>query len=189
MKNLIFFATGNKHKFREAKAILASFNISLAHLDAKIVEIQANDISEIAMNRAILVRRMYKIPVIVEDAGLFVRALGGFPGPYSSYVYNTIGNRGILKLMQGITDRKATFRSIVAYSEAGLMKPRIFKGETQGKVSHEERGSLWGFDPIFIPDEAGGRTYAEMGSEEKNNISHRRKSLEGFAKWFLKRRR
>jgi len=61
-----------------------------------------------------------------------------------------------------------------------------FIGEVPGKISHEEKGKVWAFDPIFIPDKEGGKTYAQMGTVEKNRISHRRKALESFAQWYLK---
>jgi len=120
----------------------------------------------------------------VEDAGLFVEALKGFPGPYSAYVYRTLGTRGILKLMENVEDRAASFRSVVVFSSPEH-QPVCFSGEVKGRISMEERGdSGFGFDPIFEPEAGDGRTFAEMTTEEKNRYSHRAEALRRFAKWY-----
>jgi len=119
-------------------------------------------------------------PFFIEDSGLFIKALNGFPGVYSSYVFKTIGNEGILKLMRGVEDREAKFVCVIAYNDG---KVRIFKGEVVGKISNEMRGEHgFGYDPIF---EYNGRTFAEMG-EEKDLVSHRRRAADEFFSWLAK---
>ena len=180
----VYFATTNSHKFEEARLILTEYGIEVLRLDAKGQEIQAKTIEEIAMASAKYVARRRKTPAIVEDAGLFVEALNGFPGPYSSYVNQTIGNKGLLKLLEGITNRRAEFRSAVAFSGPTT---KCFSGVVFGNISNEERGSSgFGYDPIFEPLEGGGRTFAEMAMEEKNTHSHRAKALRSFAEWYCK---
>jgi len=180
----VYFATTNSHKFEEARLILTEHGIEVLRLDAKGQEIQAKTIEEIAMASAEYVARRRKTPVIVEDAGLFVEALNGFPGPYSSYVNQTIGNKGILKLLGGITNRRAEFRSAVAFSGHTM---KCFSGVVYGNISYEERGSGgFGYDPIFKPTEDRGRTFAEMTAEEKSRYSHRAKALGKFAEWYRK---
>ena len=112
---VIFFATNNIHKFDEARKVLAEYKIAVGMLRVKALEIQSNSLEEIAKTSVADAFKRCNLPVIVEDAGLFINALGGFPGPYAAYVYRTIGNRGLLKLMENIENRKARFHSVIVY--------------------------------------------------------------------------
>ena len=183
---VIFFATGNFHKFDEARRILAKYNIAAGMLRVKNVEIQSDSLEEIATASAVDAFNRCHLPVIVEDAGLFVDALKGFPGPYAAYVYKTISNPGILKLMENVDDRKATFRSAIAYYD-GQSAPVWFDGEATGRIANDEIwGNLktgFGFDPIFQP-EGSEKTFAEMTIEEKNGFSHRANAIRKFAEWY-----
>jgi XTP/dITP diphosphohydrolase len=131
------------------------------------------------------------LPIIVEDAGLFIGALNGFPGPYAAYAYKTIGNRGLLRLMENVENRKAEFQSVVAYFDAEPKSPICFKGEVAGEIVKEERRgdckSGFGFDPIFKPASCN-KTFAEMSLTEKNKYSHRAKAFRNFAEWYKKLR-
>jgi len=180
----IFFATRNRDKLKEVQAILSSYGISVEWLETGKLEVQTDSLRKIARVGVLSLSRKGWSPVLVEDTGLFIEALKGFPGPYSSYVYRTIGNKGVLRLMEGVQNRKAVFRCVVAYRSRGG-KPLTFQGEAWGTIAYEERGVHWGFDPIFEHGEAGGLTYAEMGSAKKNTLSHRRKALDKFADWYL----
>ena len=103
MKRLqIFFATSNAHKVKEINFFLrGSYPIEAKHLNYKGFEIQAEHVEDIAKRSAIQAVRVHKIPLFVEDTGLFIKALKGFPGSYARYVNDTIGIRGILKLLEG----------------------------------------------------------------------------------------
>ena len=182
-----FFVTGNVHKFHEARNILSRFNIATAMLNVEAVEIQDDDIKTIAQTSALDAVHKYGLSVFVEDAGLFIKALKGFPGPYSNYIYRTIGTRGILKLMEEASQRDAYFHSIVAFSDPDKKtEPFCFEGRVQGKITHEERGQQgFGFDPIFQPLAEKGKTFAQMQTEEKNRYSHRAQALQKFAKWYM----
>lgn len=182
---VIFFATGNVNKFMEAKAVLSSYGIAVGMLRLKTLEIQSEDLEEIARVSVIEAFRRLGLPVIVEDAGLFVEALNGFPGPYSSYVYKTIGNIGLLKLMENMENRKAIFCSVVAYLSDEMESPICFKGEVKGEITTISRGACmgFGFDPIFKP-EGSKKTFAEMSIQEKNCYSHRARALRKFAEWY-----
>jgi len=182
---IAFFATSNIHKFMEARVLLAEYNIAAAALlKAKAREIQDDNIENVAKASALEAAEKCNMPVIVEDAGLFIEALSGFPGPYSSYVYRTIGTRGILKLMNGVEKRDAYFRSVVAFCDPEN-SVKCFDGRAMGRISQKERGgSGFGFDPIFEPL-SGGKTFAEMTTEEKNRHSHRAKALRKFARWYV----
>lgn len=125
-------------------------------------------------------------PVFVEDSGLFIKALNRFPGPYSSYVYQTLGLSGILKLLSSVQDREAEFKSVIAFCDQKHTL-KCFLGSVQGTISYEARGvSGFGFDPLFEPNCGGGKTFAEMSVEEKCLISHRGIVLRKFAKWYKK---
>lgn len=120
--------------------------------------------------------------MFVEDAGLFIDALKGFPGVYSAYVLNTLGNDGILKLMKDIENRGATFRSTIAMitKEDEIL---IFQGFTEGCISLSKKGEEWGFNPIFIPKNSNNRTYAEL-EKDKIRFSHRIRSLKKMKEHF-----
>ena len=126
----------------------------------------------------------------MEDAGLFIEVLNGFPGPYSAYVFKTIGNKGVLQLMQNCENRKAEFQSVVAYYSKELESPICFKGKTVGDLSRKvivgELKYGFGFDPIFKPKEKSRKTFGEMSVIEKNKYSHRAKALRKFAEWYQK---
>jgi XTP/dITP diphosphohydrolase len=186
---VIFFATGNFHKFNEARMILSGCNIAVGMLRMKGAEMQSDSLVEIAQSSAREAFKRCGLPVIVEDAGLFIEALKGFPGPYAAYAYKTISNRGLLKLMENVENRRAMFRSAIAYCDSEAEAPVVFEGEAEGEVTvNERRGngkSGFGFDPIFRPS-GSGKTFAEMIIEEKNGFSHRAMAFRKFAEWYKK---
>ena len=179
----VYFATSNEGKIQEARTVLSPYGIRVVPFDGKGVEIQAETVSEVAAFSARAASRRYDRALIVEDAGLFVEALGGFPGPSSSYAYKTVGIRGILALLEGARSRRARFRSAVAFC-APEGEPVVFEGEMAGRLSTSPSGENgFGFDPIFIP--AGGRrSVGALTLEEKCAVSHRGKSLRKFASWY-----
>jgi XTP/dITP diphosphohydrolase len=184
LSRLLYFATSNKHKFNEAKDILKDYEIDLRMINRKVEEIQSDDLRKIALHALKKAFIIDKLPMIVEDAGLFIKELNGFPGPYSSYVYKTLGIDGIIKLMSGKKDRDAEFRSVVAFGSSSIVK--TFQGIVKGKITIRPKGELgFGFDPIFIP-RGSKKTFAEMILEDKNRYSYRSIALRKFAKWFVK---
>ncbi|UCF59532.1 MAG: XTP/dITP diphosphatase [Candidatus Bathyarchaeota archaeon] len=179
-----FFVTGNIHKFNEVRHVLAKYKVATALLRAKASEIQDDNIENIAKASVRDAVERCRLPIFVEDAGLFIDALNGFPGPYSSYMYRTIGIKGILKLMKEVEKRNAYFHSVIAFCSP-KESPKCFHGKVKGKISQEERGnSGFGFDPIFKPSDSPNRTFAEMATEEKNKFSHRAQALRKFAEWY-----
>ncbi|MBS7623107.1 XTP/dITP diphosphatase [Candidatus Bathyarchaeota archaeon] len=179
----LVFVTSNRDKVIEAKRILQACGVQFKHLSLRYPEIQDSSLRKIALTSAISVYRRLRQPLFTEDSGLFIEALGGFPGPYSSYVQETIGNIGILRLMEGVRNRSSRFESVVAYVESPR-KNQVFTGSVEGRISIEERGSRWGFDPIFIPS-GTDLTFAEMGPEAKQKLSHRAIALGKFASWLI----
>jgi XTP/dITP diphosphohydrolase len=187
-RKVIFFATGNVNKFNEARHILRQFGVAVGMLKLKGDEIQSDSLKDIAQKSVLYAYQQCKLPIFVEDAGLFIETLNGFPGPYAAYVYKTIHNSGILKLMQNNPNRKADFRSVIAYCDDQTVgQPLCFEGEVNGEITPIERReqgkSGFGFDPIFQPD-GRQKTFAEMTIEEKNGYSHRAMAIRRFAEWY-----
>jgi XTP/dITP diphosphohydrolase len=183
----IFFATNNINKFNEARRVLGEFKIAVGMIRAKSLEIQSDSLEEVAEASVMDAFRRCNLPIVVEDSGLFVDALKGFPGPYAAYVYRTVGNRGLLKLMENVGERKARFESVVAYFSGEVWEPVCFAGAVAGSIALSERRKNvetgFGFDPIFIPS-GHRRTFAEMSVEEKNQDSHRAEAFRKFGEWY-----
>ena len=179
-----YFVTSNVHKFQEARRVLSEYKIATAKLKVGAIEIQDDNLENIAKTSALDAVKNCGLPIFVEDAGLFVEALNGFPGPYSAYAYRTVGTKGILKLMNNIKNRSAHFQSVIAFTSPEE-QPTCFHGKVTGKISSQERGtSGFGYDPIFEPSKGDGRTFAEMTTTEKNQYSHRAEALRKFAEWY-----
>jgi XTP/dITP diphosphohydrolase len=178
----ITFITGNQHKVKEARGICQLFNIKVDNYNLGYPEIQG-ELDDVARYGASYAAEKLQKPVIVEDAGLFIKSLGWFPGTYSSYVQDTIGNPGILKLMENVQDRYAEFRSVIGF-QTPKTEPEIFLGVVKGQIALEELGNNgFAFDPIFVP-QGYEETFGQLTSDVKNQFSHRRRSLEKFAIYY-----
>jgi len=179
MRQMIF-VTGNPHKVKEAGAILSPLGITVVQNDCGYPELQEDEIERIAAFGAEWAANKLNKEVMVDDSGLFIPALGGFPGPYSAYVFDKLGNVRILKLMEDESNRSAIFRCVIGYCRPGE-KALIFRGEVKGKIARESRGNAgFGYDPIY---DVGGETFGEMNEIEKNRLSHRYIALTKFAEW------
>jgi len=184
---VVYFVTSNAHKFVEARKFLFQYNISTTKLNVGAIEIQDDHLENIAKYSVLDAVKKCKVPVFVEDAGLFIESLNGFPGPYSKYVYQNVGLKGVLKLMNNVTNRRAHFKAVICYGGPNE-QPTCFVGKVEGNISTELRGDQgFGYDPIFVPSEGDGRTFAEMNLNEKNYHSHRSRALKQFAEWFSNR--
>ncbi|HDM25429.1 non-canonical purine NTP pyrophosphatase, RdgB/HAM1 family [Euryarchaeota archaeon ex4484_162] len=183
----IYFVTSNNGKYNEAKEKLKGIkNIQLEQKIINYPEIQTDTLEEVAEYGIKYLKDKLKKPFILEDAGLFIEHLKGFPGVYSAYVFKTIGCKGILNLLHDIEKRDAYFKSVIGFYNPEAKEMKIFKGISRGKISLEIRGTNgFGYDPIFIP-EGESRTFGEMKINEKNKYSHRGKSFEKLAS-FLKK--
>ena len=171
--------TGNRGKAAEAASALADV-ARVEHVDVPVLEVQADDLGVVAWHKANALLGRVQEPYFVDDGGLFVDALKGFPGVYSAPTLKTIGADGILRLMQGRADRAARFECVVGYVEHGEVG--LFKGRCDGRIAEAPSagGHGFGFDPIFVPS-GETRTFAEIPTAEKNGISHRGKALAGLA--------
>ncbi len=183
----IYFITSNKGKVNEATSKLKPYGYSIVQKDYGYPEIQTETLEEVARFGVNHIQSSgIDHPFILEDAGIFIEALKGFPGVYSSFVYYTIGLDGILALLKLTPEEKRTarFQSVFAYATPkGEMK--LFQGECVGIITQKKRGKKgFGYDPIFCP-KGFDKSFAEMETEEKNKVSHRGKSLEKLVS-FLK---
>ena len=149
------------------------------HIKTEYPEIQADNLEATIVPGLEWLIERYDRPLFIDDSGLFVDALKGFPGVYSSYVFKTVGCQGILRLMHGVEDRNARFECCIGYMEPGG-DPFIAKGVARGSISHEMAGTGgFGYDPIFVP-EGHSRTYAQIDVAEKNTMSHRGRAVAKF---------
>ncbi len=182
----ISFVTGNMNKYEEIAQLGKSYGIKVKWINYSKFEIQSNNLESIAEFSAIAAYSAFSVPLIVEDSGLFIDSLRGFPGPYSAQVYDTIGLNGILKLLSGSANRRARFETVMCYASSSGLK--IFKGIVKGSIAKEiSKGRAFGYDPIFIP-EGRTKTFSELDIAEKNRLSHRAKAFGAFAKYFLSAR-
>ena len=173
--------TGNTNKAAEVAAFFTGI-ADIIHVSLDLPEYRSDDVGEIARGKAQYAYSQLKIPLIVDDTGLFIDALKGFPGPYAAFVLQSIGNTGILKLMEGIPDREARFTTAIAFADEGGI--HVFKGTIEGRITSVPQGTDgFGYDPIF---DVGGKTLADMSLEEKNRISHRARALTAFHDWFVR---
>ena len=175
------FVTTNEHKRREVQQILG---VALEGADLDLPEIQAIDPAEVAAEKARAARKALgdtDLPVLVEDSGLMVDAWGGFPGALTKWVMQSVGNEGLLRMLDSGEDRSARAVCVVALAEADG-RVRMFRGEVGGTVAESPRGEGgFGYDPVFVP-EWSSMTYAEMG-EGKNTDSHRARAFRAVKEW------
>ena len=179
----LHFVTTNQNKYLESQFVLQQYDISIEFYNAVLTEIQNDSIEVIAIEKAKSAFAKISKPLIVEDDGLFIHELNSFPGQYSSYVYKTNGNNGILKLLLNSKRRSAIFRSFFTFYD-GKKNPKSFKGEIHGRISDRITEGGWGYDPIFIPT-GFDLTFGQLEiRNRKTDFSHRTKALNQFAKWY-----
>ncbi len=172
--------THNRHKYEEMKKIIPSLEM----VDMEYPEIQADSIEEVVEFALNYLSERIEGNFIIDDSGLFIHSLNDFPGVYSAYVFRTLGNRGILKLMEDVEDRRATFKTVIGMRVEG--QNFKFIGLCHGEIAREMRGNNgFGYDPIFIP-EGYKKTFAEMSTEEKNKVSHRGRAIRKVASFMEK---
>jgi Xanthosine triphosphate pyrophosphatase len=206
------YVTTNEGKIREAREYLGEETIEQRDFDY--TEIQAPELEPIAAAGAREAYQRMAGPVIVDDAGLFIDDFEGFPGPYSSFVENTIGVERVWELAQQIDSAQASFRCVLAYCDGKsveaspdpidrteraatvahgdfeeadqdtLLPVKLFAGAVPGTIVAPRGDGGFGYDPIFEHD---GETLAEMSTEQKNSLSHRGRALSEFAEWYSQR--
>ena len=189
MEKLVF-ATNNKHKLAEARAILGNRFKILSLNDISCfddIPETADSLAGNALQKALWVKERYGYDCFADDTGLEVEVLGGAPGVYSaryagenaSYADN---NKKLLRELDGKGNRKAAFKTVICLIYKG--ETHYFTGEVKGRIIEKNRGEAgFGYDPVFMP-EGYTKTFAELGVDLKNKISHRAKALEKFSEFF-----
>ncbi len=169
--------TSNPGKVAEYQKSFDDLGIVMEHTKVPYDEVQTSELEEVVAKGLEELRSEGLSNFIIDDSGLFVDALGGFPGVYSAYVQKTLGNKGVLKQMEGITDRRAQFKCCIGCDIDG--ETIIVTGTCDGEILFEEKGTEgFGYDPIFTPD--GEKSFAEIDIEKKNEISHRGNAVKLF---------
>lgn len=192
MKKLVF-ATNNAHKLEEIRAILGDkveiLSLNDIHCHADIPE-TADTLEGNAALKATYIYEHYGLDCFADDTGLEVEALNGAPGIYSARYAGGEGHdseanmKKLLREMEGKENRRAQFRTAICLIERG--KETLFEGIVKGEIIREKRGgSGFGYDPVFVP-EGYTETFAEMGSEEKNKISHRARAVQQLCAYLNK---
>lgn len=185
MKKKLVFATNNAHKLDEIRAILGDrvevLSLKDIHCEADIPE-TADTLEGNAALKAEYIYKNYGLDCFADDTGLEVEALGGAPGVYSARYAGGEGHdseanmKKLLVELEGKTNRKAQFRTAICLIEGGT--EHLFEGDVKGEIIEKKRGcSGFGYDPVFVP-EGYTETFAEMGNEEKNKISHRARATQ-----------
>ena len=192
MKKLVF-ATNNAHKLEEIRAILGnkveilSLNDINCHAD---IPETADTLQGNAALKAQYIYENYGLDCFADDTGLEVDALNGAPGIYSARYAGGEGHdseanmKKLLSEMQDKDNRKARFRTVICLIEGG--EEHFFEGIVNGSIIRERKGGAgFGYDPVFMPD-GYSETFAEMGNDEKNKISHRARAVQKLCEYLNK---
>lgn len=184
----IVFATNNAHKLSEVGAVLGEGYQLVTLREVGITEDipeTGQTLDENASQKARYVWERTGLDCFADDTGLEVEALGGAPGVRSAR-YATDGhdfaanNRKLLAELEGVSNRRARFRTVISLIEGGV--ERQVEGVVEGVIAESESGNEgFGYDPLFIPD-GYDRTFADMSAEEKNTISHRARAVANLVK-------
>ncbi len=185
----IVLASRNAHKAVEIEAILAGTGVEVLTLDAfpdvgELAE-DGDTFEANALQKAEQAHALTGCIVVADDSGLEVDALGGAPGVYSKRfspeATGPANNALLIERLTGQSDRSARFRCVI--SVVGLGEPRFASGACEGQIGVEEVGAGgFGYDPVFFPEEANGRSMAELSMDEKNAISHRGRAFRQLPK-------
>ncbi|MCI4353620.1 MAG: non-canonical purine NTP pyrophosphatase [Thermoplasmata archaeon] len=167
------FVSTNVGKFREVRSILGEYGVRVRWDRRRLPEVQADDLASVVEAKLADAARSGQT-VLVEDSGLFIPALDGFPGVYSAYAFKTIGLRGMLTLTRGRA-RGAVFRTVAGLARGS--RQWTVSGECRGRLADRPRGrNGFGYDPIFIPN-GETRTFGQFDPVEKNRRSHRAQAI------------
>lgn len=192
MKKKLVVATNNAHKLEEIAAILGDEMELLSLKDIKCfadIPETADTLEGNARQKAMYIYENYGMDCFADDTGLEVDALNGAPGVYSARYagdgHDSEANmQKLLHELEGKKNRKAQFRTAICLIQEG--KEFLFEGIVKGEIIQEKRGGAgFGYDPIFVP-EGYEQTFAELGNDVKNTISHRARAVEKLCS-FLKK--
>jgi len=165
----ITLVTGNWAKVMQAKEVLEPIGIEVDNIKLDTPELQLDTVEEVAKYSAKWASEELKCNVVKNDTGIVIDALKGFPGPYTHYVQDTLGEAGVLKLLKGEENRKARFVQALAFCEYGK-EPVVFTSITEGTIAKRKSGKYgWCWDFIFIPD-GKAKTLGSFKDEERFSL-------------------
>ncbi|MDT8446139.1 MAG: non-canonical purine NTP pyrophosphatase [bacterium] len=184
----ILLITSNPGKAAEFSALLPGLELGHAALD--LIEIQSLSAREIGRHKALealgqlkpdLARRFDA--VLTDDTSLAFNTFGGFPGPLVKYCLDALGPAGLADLVAEREDRSAQALCQLSLAVIATGEVFSFEGVVAGKIGAPQGSEGFGWDPIFFPEEAAGKSYAQLSADEKNQISHRRRAVEALREW------
>ncbi|EGG10064.1 uncharacterized protein MELLADRAFT_94394 [Melampsora larici-populina 98AG31] len=193
----LVFVTGNKNKLREVQKILSDENltsskIEVTSMDLDVPEVQGST-QDVAREKVKAAALAVNGPCMTEDTALCFKAMGGLPelrnfdgsllGPYIKWFLKSLGLEGLNKMLSGFENKEATAICTFAYCEGPGKEVILFEGITEGQIVLPRGPTDFGWDPIFEV-KGTGLTYAEMGGDQKNTLSHRSKALQKLSQHF-----
>lgn len=179
----LIFITSNPQKAIEVAHALQPYGIDIVCKDIDIPEIQSNKLEYVIRDKAEKAFQLVQRPVIVDDAGIFFKGYGHFPGVYSRFIFMALGFRGLFRLID--EGQSAYFASFIGYKAADNTPVHIFQGRCTGTLTTRIRGKRkkkMPYDNIFIPD-GDTRTFSQMSITEKQQYDHRSKAVAKFARY------
>lgn len=190
MQKLVYLTT-NPHKVNEANHFFNEkygFGIEIVKPDFEIIEIQAKTCAEVASYSVKYAAEKLKCPVLKSDAGLYIDALGGLPGPYNAYFDKQIGVEKFLKMFKNEKNRKARIEHCFAYCEPGK-EPIVFSGGGTGTIAMESHGKLGRWHSFFYIPDGETKTLSELQEEDYDNeAKFWGDAIEQFAEWYKENR-
>lgn len=132
MNPKLYFVTGNPHKVAYSRETFKHFNIDIEQIKVDLIEPREEEPELIAVEKAIQAMKIVNKPLIVEDSGIFIKSLNGFPKTFVHFAESTIGVEGIIKLMAGVEDRSVSFKQCLAYFSPEMEVPKLFSFEDTG---------------------------------------------------------
>ncbi|KAI9219134.1 inosine triphosphate pyrophosphatase [Blastocladiella britannica] len=172
----IAYVTGNQAKLREVRRILgATTALELEAIDVDLPEYQGTS-DTVTREKCKLAASILGRPVLIEDTSLGFNALNGLPGPYIKWFSKSLGDEGLVKMLEGFHDKSAFALCTYAYSAGPDQEPILFHGRTNGTIVAPRGNNGFAWNAIFQP-EGSDKTYAEMTDDEKNAVSHRGRGL------------
>lgn len=163
----------------------SEFPFELANRKLDLPELQGSDPEKIAKEKCRLAADQVHGPVLTEDTSLCFHALNGMPGPYIKWFLEKCGHDGLNRMLVGFDDNSAYAQTVTAFTMGAGEEVHVFDGRTEGTIVAARGPTDFGWDPIFEPNEGGGKTYAEMDKDAKNAISHRGRSFAKLKEFLL----
>lgn len=184
----LLFITTNEWKVSFANRRLNKYGITVKKYKSNLIEQQELDAKEVALHKAKQLMGKMKRPFIVEDGGLYIKSLNGFPGALVKPILDAMGNELFIKMIESKKDRSASIRSILVYCDPISKSTKIFVGECPGKISKSPKGKVyngWTLSKIFMPYKLN-KTLAQMNKKEYSwfvDKLEKNDHYEKFARW------